>query len=102
LNSDSSDPVFFEEQEMSLRRIEESSASESRRKKRKSVASAPNSARPFQRNPDESIFPGGGEMGERIRSLDWSKTVLGSVDRWPESLETTVRICLGSRNPIVV
>jgi PAS domain S-box-containing protein len=85
-----------------VRRIEESSASESRRKKRKSVASAPNSARPFQRNPDESIFPGGGEMGERIRSLDWSKTVLGSVDRWPESLKTTVRICLGSRNPIVV
>jgi PAS domain S-box-containing protein len=45
---------------------------------------------------------GGGEMGERIRSLDWSKTILGPVDRWPESLKTAVRICIGSRNPIVV
>jgi len=45
---------------------------------------------------------GGGEMGERIRAFDWSKTVLGPVDRWPESLKTAVRICVGSRNPIVI
>jgi PAS domain S-box-containing protein len=47
-------------------------------------------------------FIGGGEMGERIRAFDWSKTVLGPVDSWPESLKTAVRICIGSRNPIVV
>jgi PAS domain S-box-containing protein len=41
-------------------------------------------------------------MGERIRTFPWSKTVLGSIDRWPESLKTAVRICLGSRNPIVL
>jgi signal transduction histidine kinase len=48
------------------------------------------------------FFTGGGEMGERIRSFEWSKTVLGPIDRWPESLKTAVRICIGSRNPIVL
>jgi signal transduction histidine kinase/DNA-binding response OmpR family regulator/GAF domain-containing protein len=41
-------------------------------------------------------------MGERIRSFDWAKTVLGPIDCWPESLKTAVRICIGSRNPIVL
>jgi hypothetical protein len=40
-----------------VRRIEESSASESGGKKRKPVACVPNSPPPSQRNPDESIFP---------------------------------------------
>ncbi|HEY6987159.1 MAG TPA: ATP-binding protein [Bryobacteraceae bacterium] len=48
------------------------------------------------------FFPGGGEMGERIRSFDWSGTPVGPVKRWPESLKTAVRICLGSRHPIVM
>src|SRR5579872_3695284 len=48
------------------------------------------------------LFSGGGEMGERIRSFDWAKTSLGPIDRWPESLKTAVRICVGSRNPIVL
>ena len=61
---------------------------------RDTASETSSSARPF--------FNGGGEMGERIRSFDWSKTILGPVDRWPESLKTTVRICIGSRNPIVV
>jgi PAS domain S-box-containing protein len=52
-------------------------------------------------SPGDS-FTGGGEMGERIRSFAWSKTVLGPIDAWPESLKTAVRICLGSRNPIVL
>ena len=41
-------------------------------------------------------------MGERIRSFDWSKTVLVPVEQWPQSLRTAVRICIGSRNPIVL
>jgi len=43
---------------------------------------------------------GGGEMGERIRSKDWSTTPLGSVEHWPQSLKTVVRIMLTSRQPI--
>ncbi len=38
-------------------------------------------------------------MGERIRSFDWSKTPLGPIDRWPQSLKTAVRIMLTSRQP---
>jgi PAS domain S-box-containing protein len=45
---------------------------------------------------------GGGEMGERICSLDWSKTPLGSLDQWPQSLRSALSICLGSRFPIVI
>lgn len=43
---------------------------------------------------------GGGDMGERIRSFDWSATSLGPVDTWPQSLRTCVRIMLTSRQPI--
>jgi len=41
-------------------------------------------------------------MGERIRQLDWSRTLLGSVDTWPQSLLTAVNIMLGSRFPMMV
>ena len=44
----------------------------------------------------------GGEMAERMRSLDWSQTQLGPMHRWPQSLKTSVSICLASRFPIVM
>ncbi len=34
----------------------------------------------------ESVFAGGGDMGARMRALDWSRTVLGPVELWPQSL----------------
>jgi signal transduction histidine kinase/DNA-binding NarL/FixJ family response regulator len=46
------------------------------------------------------FLAGGGEMGARIRSKDWSQTPLGPVERWPQSLKTVVRIMLTSRQPI--
>ena len=48
------------------------------------------------------LFPGGGEMGARIRALDWSRTTLGPVSGWPQSLRTAVSIMLGSRFPMMV
>lgn len=48
------------------------------------------------------LFPGGGEMGERIRTLDWSQTLLGPVAGWSPSLRTAVSIMLGSRFPMMV
>jgi signal transduction histidine kinase len=45
---------------------------------------------------------GGGEMGELIRSIDWSKTPLGPIDSWPPSLRTTVGLCLASNFPISI
>ncbi|HEX7181781.1 MAG TPA: ATP-binding protein [Thermoanaerobaculia bacterium] len=45
---------------------------------------------------------GGGEMGERMRSLDWARTPLGPVEGWPQSLRTAVSICLNSKFPMVI
>ncbi|AOF84019.1 sensory box protein [Hydrogenophaga sp. RAC07] len=41
-------------------------------------------------------------MGNLIRSMDWSATALGPVEGWPQSLRTTVSICLASDLPICV
>ncbi|HEX3099047.1 MAG TPA: ATP-binding protein, partial [Usitatibacter sp.] len=43
---------------------------------------------------------GGGEMGELIRSRDWSGSPLGSPERWPQSLRSAVSILLPSRAQI--
>ncbi|MEO5967243.1 MAG: hypothetical protein ABIP68_04335, partial [Ferruginibacter sp.] len=42
------------------------------------------------------FLSGGGEMGELIRSFDWSKTSIGSPATWPQSLRIAVRIMLDS------
>jgi len=49
-----------------------------------------------------AFLAGGGEMGRLIRSMDWSGTPLGPVESWPQSLRTTVNICLASDLPICV
>ena len=58
----------------------------------------------FANGVDEQavLFAGGGEMGERMRALDWSITALGPVRGWPQSLRTCVRIILTSRQPMFV
>jgi signal transduction histidine kinase/CheY-like chemotaxis protein len=50
----------------------------------------------------ERIFEGTGEMAQLIRSTDWSRTPLGPIEAWPQSLRTAVSLCLGSRHPIVL
>jgi len=45
---------------------------------------------------------GGGDMGAHMRSLDWSKTALGPLPQWPQSLRTSVSICLNSRFAILI
>jgi signal transduction histidine kinase len=39
----------------------------------------------------------GGQMGARMRTFDWQKTVLGAPEAWPQSLKTIVRVMLDSR-----
>lgn len=47
---------------------------------------------------DPLAFPArGGEMGERTRAFDWSRTPVGPVAGWPQSLKIAVRIMLDSR-----
>lgn len=41
-------------------------------------------------------------MGEAIRNFDWSKTPIGPVEHWPQSLITSIQIMLASRQPIWV
>ncbi len=50
----------------------------------------------------EQFLAGGGEMGQLIRSMDWSKTPLGPVETWPQSLRTSVSLCLSSTFPILI
>lgn len=57
------------------------------------------SSRREQSQPQDWLV-GGGKMGELIRSMDWSKTPLGPIGSWPQSLRTTVSLCLASNFPI--
>ena len=50
----------------------------------------------------EEIFPGKSEMARRMRELDWSKTTLGPIEQWPQSLRTSVSTCLDCAFPIVL
>ncbi|TWR24705.1 response regulator [Mucilaginibacter pallidiroseus] len=50
----------------------------------------------------EQFLSGGGEMGKLIRSMDWSTTALGPVENWPQSLRTSVSLCLSSTFPILI
>ena len=55
-----------------------------------------------RRPPREDIafLADNGEMANLIRSKDWADTPLGPVQQWPESLRTTIGLCLGSSFPI--
>jgi two-component sensor histidine kinase len=57
-----------------------------------------------QAQQDEVLsFPfGGGDTGRLIRDLDWSKTPLGPISGWPQSLKTVTSMLLLSPVPIVL
>lgn len=46
------------------------------------------------------FLAGGGEMGERMRTHDWSTSVLGPLENWPQELQVAVGIMLTSRHPM--
>jgi PAS domain S-box-containing protein len=47
-----------------------------------------------------SRIVGDGEMADLIRAFDWSKTCLGPVENWTDTLITTVNMLLASRHPM--
>jgi len=54
-----------------------------------------------QIDPTELTFlAGGGEMGARMRAMDWSRTALGPPRQWPQSLRSTVSMLLPSKAQI--
>jgi PAS domain S-box-containing protein len=48
------------------------------------------------------VLRGGGDMGARMRGLDWSATPLGPPARWPHGLATMVRVLLASPQPMAL
>lgn len=40
---------------------------------------------------------GGGIMGQLLREYDWTKSELGPILNWPQSLLTSINIVLSSR-----
>src|SRR5580700_7519801 len=51
---------------------------------------------------DSSFLAGGGESGAVLRSIDWEATPLGPLHDWPQSLRTSLGLCLSSRFPIAL
>ncbi len=49
-----------------------------------------------------TFLTGGGTMGHLIRSFDWSRTAIGPVEFWPQSLRSALSICLNSSFPIAI
>ena len=49
-----------------------------------------------------TFLGGGGEMGARMRDLDWSHTRLGPVETWPQSLRSTLSMLLPSKAQIIL
>ena len=49
---------------------------------------------------NQDFLSKGGEMGALTRAKDWSKTIVGSVETWPQSLRTTLGLLLNSKFPM--
>lgn len=49
---------------------------------------------------NQDFLSKGGEMGALTRAKDWSKTTVGSVETWPQSLRTTLGLLLNSKFPM--
>ena len=59
------------------------------------------------RNPrpaatDRDFLSGGGEMGARMRSHDWSGSPLGEPETWPRPLRMLVRMILNAKQPMFI
>jgi hypothetical protein len=45
---------------------------------------------------------GGGEMASLIKAMDWSRSPLGPIASWPQSLRTIVSLTQASHSPLSV
>jgi PAS domain S-box-containing protein len=53
-------------------------------------------------NPVIDPLAGGGEMGALMRSIDWSRTAVGAVSTWPQSLRTALSMLLETGFPMYI
>lgn len=49
---------------------------------------------------EDAYFFGAGPCSHVARSVDWERTPLGPIERWPNSLRTTLAILFHSRHPM--
>ena len=57
----------------------------------------------FQNSSKASItFPGGGNAGDLLRSVDWTQSKLGELSAWPQALVTLTRVMLSSSQPMFI
>ncbi|MBL9023085.1 MAG: response regulator [Myxococcales bacterium] len=49
-----------------------------------------------------TVLAGGGEMGALMRAVDWSRTPVGAVETWPQSLRTALSILLSTGFPMYI
>jgi len=54
------------------------------------------------RSGDMAFLSGGGKMGARIRTMDWSGTSLGPIGQWPQSLRSVINLLLQLRFPAIL
>jgi len=67
----------------------------------KEAGAPPQGALPVVRG--HQPFPsGGGEMGELIRSMDWSRTPIGPAEVWSPALRMVVNLMMANRFPMVL
>ncbi|MDX2265515.1 MAG: response regulator [Hyphomicrobiales bacterium] len=55
----------------------------------------------MEKTINESWLLGGGALGDAVREKDWSKTPLGPLHSWSQSLRTAINTCLNCSFPIV-
>jgi signal transduction histidine kinase len=55
---------------------------------------------PIDPSSAQEALAGGGDMGARMRAIDWSSTAAGPVEEWPTCLRTAVSLLLNSRYPM--
>ncbi len=54
-------------------------------------------------NPKTAYFlNGGGEIANQLQQHDWSKTSIGGIENWPQSLKTTLSIVLKAPFPMLL
>jgi PAS domain S-box-containing protein len=69
-----------------------------------SPAESVNDNKPEPAKPSGSTaldwLAGGGSLSRLIQEHDWSKTPLGTIESWPQSLKTSVNLILNSQHPM--
>jgi signal transduction histidine kinase len=53
-------------------------------------------------NYANTLFGGGGQMGELMRAYNWEQHPLGPPGQWPQSLQNLIRLLLNSHYPMFI